>query len=56
MTLAVAVGAVLVVVVLIEDRVDLARGRWLGVGAAAGCGEGSGRVCRRLRRGVRVGL
>jgi len=56
MALAVAVGAVLVVVILIEDRVDLARGRWLGGGAAAGCGEGRGSVYRRLRRGVRVGL
>ena len=56
MALAVAVSAVLVIVVLIEDRVDLARGRWLGGGAAAGCGEGSGRVCRRLRRGVRDGF
>ena len=56
MALAVAMGAVLVIVVLIEDRVDLARGRWLGGGAAAGCGEGRGRVCRRLRRGVRDGL
>ena len=42
MALAVAVGAVLVIVVLIEDRVDLATGRWLGVGAEAGCGEGRG--------------
>ena len=56
MALAVAVGAVLVIVVLIEDRVDLATGRRLDVGAEAGCGEGRGRVCRRLRRGVRVGF
>ena len=54
MTLSVAVGAILVIEVLVEDRVDLARGRGKGRVRGRGRGRVRGRGRGRVRVGVRV--